>query len=219
MTKHSQWYDENWLLLMQLYLRKPVGLKPKYSRASVELCLELHITPESLSERMEMLDKVQTPRIERLWNTYAYNPQKLSRVVKMIREMKGFNNADIFYDGVEVSETFERDFKPLDGFDTLTPMMLVIILDTYFRLTPITMVPETPEIISLSKLMSISVDNIVDVMEAFQHCDPYLHRDDIIFSPILLPCRNIWNRYGNLPLEELEKLAKELKEYFGKNIE
>ena len=42
----SQWQDDYWLLLMQLYLKKPVGMKPKYCRSLVELSLELHIAPE-----------------------------------------------------------------------------------------------------------------------------------------------------------------------------
>ena len=28
MAKDSKWQDEYWLLLMQIYLQKPVGLKP-----------------------------------------------------------------------------------------------------------------------------------------------------------------------------------------------
>lgn len=212
--KQLQWNDENWLLLMQLYLRSPVGMKPKYSRAAVNLCLELHITPSSLADRMKKLDKMQTPLIERVWEKYAYDPHKLSRIVKKLREMKGFNHADMFYEGVEVSESFEKDFKPIAGCDVLTPMMLVIILDTYFRLTPVAMTSTTPEVVTLAKLMNIPADTVVEVMDAFQHCDPYLHREDVIFSPLLLPCRDIWNRYGNEPPEVLEKLAGELKEYF-----
>lgn len=29
---HPLWSDEYWLLLMQLYQRKPAGIKPLYSR-------------------------------------------------------------------------------------------------------------------------------------------------------------------------------------------
>ena len=49
MVKHSQWSDEYWLLLMQLYLKKPVGAKALYSKGLVNLALELHIKPQFLS--------------------------------------------------------------------------------------------------------------------------------------------------------------------------
>jgi hypothetical protein len=48
----------------------------------------------------------------------------------------------------------------------------------------------------------------------FQHCDPYLNRRDITLSPLLLPCQQIWQRYGNCDTIQLAQLAKELKEYF-----
>ena len=43
MAKKAVWHDDYWLLLMQAYLQRPVGVKPLYSRKMVELSLELHI--------------------------------------------------------------------------------------------------------------------------------------------------------------------------------
>ena len=43
MATHPLWSDDYWLLLLQLYLKKPEGMKPMYSRALVDLSLELHI--------------------------------------------------------------------------------------------------------------------------------------------------------------------------------
>ena len=89
---------------------------------------------------MCQLASIDTPRIERIWETYGSNPRRLSRAVRLLREMKGFGRADEFYDGVEVNETFEKDFKPCVKEPVeLTPVMLILILDLYFRLTPITM--------------------------------------------------------------------------------
>ena len=51
MAKKQLWNDDYWLLIMQLYLRKPVGLKPLYSRELVELSIELHIPPQQLYQR------------------------------------------------------------------------------------------------------------------------------------------------------------------------
>ena len=96
--------------------------------------------------------------------------------MKVLRSMAGFSNAALFYDGVAMHESFERDFRPMPSCGQLMPMMLIIILDQYFRLTPATMVRNTPEIAELSKLMGIKADVVVEVMETFQTFDPYLNR-------------------------------------------
>jgi hypothetical protein len=214
MAKHPLWSDEYWLLLMQIFLKKPVGVKPLYSRSIVNLSLELHIPPQYLYERLFRLRSINTPRMEKLWATYGNNPAKLSRGVKLLRQKSGFNNADAFYEGVEVNESFEKDFKPLEQEPRLTPMMLTMILDLYFQLTPITMVPETPEITDLAKLMKITPKMIADVMDVFQFCDPYLNRDDMMISPLLVSCHQIWQRFGNDNPEKLSSLAAQMKEYF-----
>lgn len=215
MAKNAKWQDDYWLLLMQVYLRRPVGVKPLYSRNMVNLSLELHIAPQVLFNKMCQLANIDTPRIERIWETYGNNPQRLSRAVRLLREMKGFGNPDEFYSGVEVNETFEKDFKPVvtDPF-TLTPAMLILILDLYFRLTPITMVPQTPEVVELARLLKLKPQDVAEVMDTMQHCDPYLNRRDVTLSPLLLPCQQIWQRYGNSDTVQLAQLADELKEYF-----
>ena len=141
----TQWHDDYWLLLMELYLRKPTGVKPMYNKKMVELSIELHIAPQHLHKRMCQIANLETPRIERIWHDYSRNPKRLSRAVQLLRSMIGFNSAGDFYEGVEVEETFERDFRPLSEDERLMPFMLVLILDLYFRLTPITMVKETPD--------------------------------------------------------------------------
>lgn len=215
MAKNSKWQDDYWLLLMQVYLRRPVGVKPLYSRDMVALSMELHIAPQVLFSKMCQLASIDTPRIERIWETYGSNPRRLSRAVRLLREMKGFGRADEFYDGVEVNETFEKDFKPCVKEPVeLTPVMLILILDLYFRLTPITMVPETPEVTELARLIKVKPQEVADVMDVMQHCDPYLNRRDVTLSPLLLPCQQIWQRYGNSDTTQLAQLAHELKEYF-----
>ena len=136
------------------------------------------------------------------------------RATSLLRGMKGFNNASEFYEGVEVSESFEKDFRPIAEDERFTPVMLILILDLYFRLTPITMVPETPEVQQLARLIKMKSQDVAEVMEVFQHCDPYLNRKEVTFSPLLLPCQQIWRRYGNADTEELASFASQLKEYF-----
>ena len=215
MGKNSKWQDEYWLLLLQLYLQKPVGIKPMYSRGMVDLSMELHIAPNMLFNKMCQIANLETPRVERFWELYGNNPKKLKRAVNLLREMWGFNNALEFYDGVETIESFEKDFKPIADDTTMTPVMLTLILDLYFRLTPITMVTETPEVQELAKLMKLKPQEVVEAMEAFQHCDPYLNRKDtMMLGDLALACQQVWRRFGNANPEELASYAEQLKEYF-----
>ncbi|MBO7139505.1 MAG: hypothetical protein J6W19_02865 [Prevotella sp.] len=221
------WHDDYWLLLMQLYLRKPTGVKPLYSRMLVDLSLELHISPQVLRARMQQLARLETPRIERLWKTYSNDPQRLKRAVRLLRNMRGFGDASQFYDGVEVQETFEKDFRPVvpspaSGKPTkdmpieqrTTPAMLAMILNLYFQLTPSTMVSSTPEVKSLARLLDMKASEVVQVMDIYQTCDPYLSRNEMVISPLLLPCQQMWQRFGNHEPTELQTFAAELKEYF-----
>lgn len=212
--KHPLWSDDYWLLLMQLYLKKPMGVKPLYSKAMVNLALELHIPPQFLYEQSFRLRSIDTPRLERLWEAYADNPNKLRRAVRLLRSRQGYGNADEFYDGVEVNESFEKDFKPVDRETGLTPLMLILILDLYFRLTPPVMVAKTPEIVELAKLMGISPQLVVEVMEAYQSIDPYLRRTMVSQVPYVDALRQVWNRFGNDSPQKLVAQAAQMKEFF-----
>lgn len=216
MAKARKWSDEYWLMLMQLYLKKPVGVKPLYSRQLIDVALDLHIHPKVLHEKMFRLRKLDTPSIERLWNTYSKSPAKLSREVSLLREMNGFGQPEHFYNGVEVAESWEKDFKSVGKDTPITPVMLIMVLDLYFRLTPNTMVQETPEIIDLAKTLRIQPRQVCDIMEVYQVLDPYLNRSEMIISPLLVPCKEIWQRYGNGNPDHLAALAAQLKDYFKK---
>ena len=214
MAKNLKWQDEYWLLLLQIYLQKPAGIKPMYSKKMVDLSMELHIAPNVLFNKMCQIANLETPRIEYFWELYGNNPRKLKRAVNMLREMWGFNNALAFYEGVETQESFEKDFKPISADSVLTPVMLTLILDLYFRLTPITMVEETPEVQEIAKMMKIKPQEVVEAMEAFQHCDPYLNRKDVMMGDLVLACQQIWRKYGNANPEDLASYAEQLKDYF-----
>ncbi len=215
MSTRKKWKDEYWLLLMQLYLRKPAGVKPLYSRGMVDLSLELHISPRYLYRQMVKLRNLETPRIERLWKAFSNNPKKLSRMTKLLRGMEGFNNAEAFYEGVEIKETFEKLFRPIPQHEHFIPVMLILILDLYFQLTPNTMVEDTPEIVSLGKIMNISPADIVDVMHIYQYFDPFLKRQAPETSPLTDACREVWQQHGNGQPEKLSAYAMQLKKYFN----
>ena len=186
MARRPDWHDDYWLLVMQAYLLRPVGIKPMYSRIMVDLSMELHIPPQTLRNRMQQLARLDTPRIERIWNTYSSDRKRLTRAVQLLRDMKGFGAAEDFYEGVEVQESFERDFRPLDEDERFTPVMLILILNLYFKLTPITMVSGTPEVAELARLLKIKAKDVVEVLDVFQICDPYLERNEVTLSPLLL---------------------------------
>lgn len=214
MAKNAKWSDDYWLLLMQIYLQKPVGIKPMFHRKMVDLSLELHMPPNFLFNKMCQIANLETPRIEHIWETYGRKPKKLARAVSLWREMRGYGHANAFYEGVEVQETFEKDFRPVNKETTMTPVMMTLILDLYFRLTPITMVPETPEVQELAKLIKVRPQEVIEIMKLFQYCDPYLNRKDQPDSTLLSPCQVIWRRYGNAETEQLAAYAEQLKEYF-----
>ena len=58
MAKHPLWNDDYWLLLLQLYQKKQMGVKPLYSKGIVDLSLELHIQPEYLHAQMFKLQRI-----------------------------------------------------------------------------------------------------------------------------------------------------------------
>ena len=214
MARKLLWQDDYWLLLLQVYLKKPAGMKPTYSRDMVDLSLELHIAPTVLAGKMKQIAKLDKPRLERLWQRYAGNQQQLARAVRLLRSMAGFNTSGDFFEGIDVQETFERDFRPLAEEPRLKPVALILILDEYFRLTPITMTTATPEVQQLARLLRVPPQLVEDVLTVFQHCDPYLSRRDVCLSPLLLPCHDIWQRYGNGDVEQLADYAGQLKEYY-----
>ena len=129
MATHPLWSDEYWLLLLQLYQHKPAGVKPLYSRQLVKLSLELHIPPQNLYEQQFVLRQRNMPVMRLIWETYADNQRKLNRDVRKLRALKGFGQPKEFYEGVEVKETFEKDFMPLPQNERLKPVMLIMILD------------------------------------------------------------------------------------------
>ena len=141
--------------------------------------------------------------------------QRAEAVPEGVVQMQHFRgSAGDFFQGVEIQETFEKDFRPLAEDERFTPVMLILILDLYFCLSTITMVEETPEVQELAKLLKLKSSDIVMVLDVFQTCDPYLNREASVDSALLLPCQQIWQRYGNMEPHVLAAYAEELKEYF-----
>lgn len=212
---HPQWSEECWLPLLQLYLRKPVGVKAMYSRQLVSLSMDLHIPPRYLYRQMFRLRCRETPAIGQLWDKYAGNEKRLRKAVNMFWKMRGFYSGGLFYEGVSTYETFEPDFRAVPGCGEFKPVMLIMILELYFRLTPATMTSDTEEVRELAHMMRTSADSVVEVMGHFRLCDPFFNEGGTDTpSPLADACRSVWQRYGNGSPDELSAFAAQLRDYF-----
>ena len=87
----------------------------------------------------------------------------------------------------------------------------LLVMQLYLR---ITMVAETPEVRNMATLLKVPVSVVVDVLNIFQHCDPYLHRRDVIVHPLMTACQQIWDRYGNMDIRQLASYAVQLRAYY-----
>lgn len=215
------WNDDLWPLVMQLYQKKPVGVKPMYSRDCVRLALETHIPPQTIYKKMFMLRQPQLLSLQTMLDRYASNTRRLNADCSKLRSMNGLGNASEFYDDVAINETWELDFKPVNartaqmmGRPLFTPVMLIMILDLYFRLIPTTMVSETPDVKELARTIDVTAADVVDVLGIYQYCDPFIQHADSLMDPLLPPCHKIWQRYANADPTVLSNLAHQLQAYF-----
>ena len=222
MSNINKWTDDYWLPLIQLYLRKPVGVKPLYSRALVDLSLELHLPPHTLQKQLQRLRLLNNPVIEKLWNRYSTHPKQLAAAVDKWRRMRGFGLADTFYEGVErQQQDFETDFLPVEGLPHMKPVMLILVLHLYYQLTPNTMVEDTPEVKTLAKKIHLNTKDIVSILDTYQQCDPYLNKREEEKeerekrnTPLYTACQNIWQRYEMLADGQIEADAVQMAAYF-----
>lgn len=217
MNNHPLWTDDYWPLIMQLYMSKPTGVKTPFSKPVVDLAIELHIPPKFLHEQMHLLRRHATPSLQRIWDTYTGNPRRLGRDVKRLRQMAGFGSAGMFYEGVLPADDFAADYSPIAPGSPLTRVMLIIILDLYYRLTPITMVKQTPEVAAAARLLGLKPEEVVSVLCTYQTFDPILHRPTPSDGTLTEACRKVWKQYGSEEPERLAAAALRLAEYYKKN--
>lgn len=214
MTNNSLWNDSYWLLIVQAYDKKPVGVKSEYSHTVVELAIELHLSPKTICEQMRTLESHATPSLQRLWEKYNGNARLLTRDIKQLRSMAGFGEASLFYEGVDTKLPTEHDYRPIDPSSPLTPVMLTIILALYFTLTTNTMVAETPEVAETARLIGVKPEIVVNTLEIFQTFDPILKRTPLPHTALVDEAQNVWKRFCNEAPETLQDKAEQLKEYF-----
>ncbi len=218
MAYREKWHEAYWLLLVQLYLRKPRGVKPYHSKGLVDLALELHIHPSFLYKQLQRLAHPDKPRLQQLLDTYDDHPDKLSRAIKKLRAMTGFGNAEEFYKDVQAYRSWEQQWKPVTtqpGYDTITPAMLIMVLNLYFQLVPDTMVPDTPEITELARQLCLTPQTIAEIMEVYRSIDPALPQEGFMLHPLLQACLDVWKRWGKRGAEKTAAKARQIAEYFN----
>jgi hypothetical protein len=76
------------------------------------------------------------------------------------------------------------------------------------------MVTSTPEVRQLARLLGLKASDVVEVLDVFQICDPYLGRSQVTLSPLLMPCQQVWQRMNDKEPQQLHALAEELKVLF-----
>ncbi len=208
-----RWSDEYWPLVIEAYKKKPEGVKPQFSCTVVDVSLRLHIPPKEIVRRLQELQKMDSPSLRRLYDELK-SPNKLRKTVQTLQKQEGFGTAGKFFDDVDTNESWELDFRPIETEPRLMPIHLIIILDLYFHLTPTTMTVETDEIRDLARQLRITPGLIVQVLDVYKFCDPYLNNSDIMIDPLLFPCKDVWNRFADSMGKKLSDTAAELKEYF-----
>lgn len=215
------WNEEHWPLVLQLYKRKPEGMKSMYARQTVRLALELHVRPEEIYERLFDVRNPRRPFLRHLRHIMDIQPRRLQRLCRALRQMDGMGKPSVFFEDVPLNETWEKDWRPvnaktaqLTGRPLFTPVMLTIILDLYFRLVPATMQAETPEVRETAQLMDISAEDVADVLTVFQYCDPELPHDSSLFDPLLPACTEVWQRYAAGSAAKLSNRALQLRAYW-----
>lgn len=216
MAKHPLWNDEYRILLLAIYLQKPVGVKSPHSRQLVELALQLHVPPKTLHKEMQMLDDKDKVSVRKLWDTYGNNPRRLNKAVKRLRGMDGFGNADVFYDGVDNNDTLAEEYMPVCAESCLSRAMIAVITSLYFRLTPTTMVTETPEVIDTAKLLGIKPETVESVLHMLQQFDPLTKRERTaaLPQPVADTAHTIWRMFNNMMPEAMEKKVEQYMEFF-----
>lgn len=215
MATKNKWSDQYWPLIIKAWLQKPEGTKSKDSKTVVDIANELRIDQDVICEKMTLLDKHESPLLQKLWKMYAKNPRRLNRDIKNLRQLSGFGDAEMFYEGVETARPVARIFLPVTPDSRMTPAILILILHVYFTLTPNCMVESTPEIIELAQLTKTPVEEIVKFMKVFQCFDPILQREPPVLSPIIHEAREIWEKYYELPQSRFDKDVEKIKEYFN----
>ncbi len=183
--KAFKWTKEESILVLDLYFKKPAGMKKKDSPQILDLANTIGRTPNAVYRKMYgflrwyptipllFYDEVEDENdpFQPFWNEYFLDPKKLNRDAKAIL-------SDI--------------------------RVYTLTLYLYFHLVPNTMAPKVPEVVALAKLVKRSPAFIVEILHNYLSCDPFMRGKATQASTTLQKtCRLIWERYD----KNISKLA------------
>lgn len=190
----EQWSTEESILVLDLYMNKPKGMKPATDETLVNLAQLLGRTPESLCRRMqkfqqwypvlpfdteETLYNDENPAI---WNDYFAQPRKAHNEAPAILE----------------------EFC----IDTL-------VLNLYFQLIISTMNEKVPEVVELSKLVKRPAKAVADMLLSYASLDPFM-KDTPTMNTSASPIQQqLWNRYAD-DMDKLSHVAKYIENHYPK---
>lgn len=147
----EQWTTEEAILVLELYMSKPKGMKSATDKNLVNLAQLLGRTPESLCRRMQKFqqwypvlpfdteESIYNGENPAIWNDYFAQPRKAHKEAPVI----------------------------LEEFCIGT-----LVLNLYFQLIISTMNEKVPEVIELSKLVKRPAKNIANMLLAYALLDP-----------------------------------------------
>ncbi len=193
--KIAKWTKEESVLVLDLYFRKPVGMKKKDSPLILDLAQTIGRTPSAVYRRMyeflrwyptiplfycEDVEDENDP-FQPFWHEYFTDSKKLHK------------DAEAYLSEIRIY--------------TLT-------LHLYFHLLPDTMVPKVPEVVALAKLVRKPVNTIVEILHNYLSCDPFMRGKTQQASTTLEKlCSLVWKRYeGNLP--KLNSAAEHITAFY-----
>ena len=189
----EQWSKEESILVLNLYMTKPIGLKAADSDPVVNLAQLLGRTPEALCRRMQWFrqwypvlpfdadENIYTDENPAIWSDYFNRPQKARREAPAI--LKEF------------------------CIGTLT-------LNLYFQLIISTMNEKVPEVIALAKLVKRPIKTVVSLLHDYASLDPFLKGNQPEPRPVSPVTRLLWERYAD-DMDKLSRVAKYIENSYS----
>ncbi len=189
----EQWTTEEAILVLELYMSKPKGMKSATDKNLVNLAQLLGRTPESLCRRMQKFqqwypvlpfdteESIYNGENPAIWNDYFAQPCKAHKEAPAI----------------------------LEEFCIGT-----LVLNLYFQLIISTMNEKVLEVIELSKLVKRPAKNIANMLLAYASLDPFIKKDALVTNMPMSPIQQqLWNRYAN-DMDKLSHVAKYIESHY-----
>lgn len=192
--KAEQWTKDESILVLDLYMEKPKGMKNVECEKVICLAQLLGRTPESLCRRMQKFqqwypvlpfdttDDLYVDEDPAIWNEYFLCPQKAHQEAPAI----------------------------LDEFCAGT-----LVLNLYFQLIINTMSEKSPEVNEVAKLTKRSAASIVNMLYGYASMDPFLKESPTPNQPLSSICTQLWTRYAD-DMDQLSRVAKYIESHYPK---